>query len=1418
MQGRISDLAYAIILFFLSTVCSAQGVWELQNPIPTNEELNDIYCLPGSTITWAVGSNGTVLKTYDGNTWTKLNSGTNLYLQSVFFFDTNTGWSVASDGTIIKTTNGGSKWTVQTSGTTQPLRVVQFLSKDEGYAVGSYTYENKSVFLKTINGGETWTVNIIAGYQIVSMFFINSNVGWASGWNGAILKTSDGGINWIPQTIGTTSDLRSIYFINATTGWVVGRKGVVFKTADGGTNWVAQTSNNTGLFYSVYMVNANVGWIVGESGTILTTTNGGTSWIPQSNSSITSLNSVCFTNTNYGFAVGMSGRILKTIDGGTNWVLQTSGISLYLRDVQFYDANIGWAVGDNNAYALGIVLKTLNGGVTWTTQISNYARGFYSIDFIDANTGWVVGASGTILKTIDGGTNWSSQTSNTSETLKSVCFKNSSTGWAVGTRRTILKTTNGGTTWTVLTTGTSAYDLKSVFFIDQNNGWAVGDIILKTTNGGTSWTQQFPDSNFWDVYFTNLNTGWVIGGYGLIKKTVDSGVTWTNQSTTDTFGFGDSGDLSFTDSNTGRAVGGSGVIIKTSDGGNTWTTESSNTSQILKGVFFVNANNGWAVGFGGTIIHYTNYCPTTQASSLISSGNTFQNVNISWTRGNGNQCVLFAKQANTGTCIPDVNVTYLPNATFGLGDQIGSTGWFCVNNGMGTSASISGLQANTSYRFQVCEYNYSPDFTHYNSTTATNNPITVTTAIAPPQITTNPGNITLCETLNTNFSVTASGSDLNYQWQVDAGSGYLNVTNGGVYSGSTSSTLSLTGIPGNLNANKYHCVVSNTSGSTTSNEAVLIVNPLPVNPADVSGNQVVCMNSSYLYTVPPVQYSASYIWTFPTGFSGNSSINNITLATASNAISGNITVKGINACGSGPVKSFPVSVRKLPGNSSQITGLNSVCTGSINVGYSTVTISDADYYVWSLPFEATGGSITNSIMVNYGSNPLTGQITVKGHNICGDGPQSVLPVSVNTVPAAIGTITGRSNVCKNEKNVLYAINPIPNASSYIWTLPTGLTGSNSTNSVSLNIGPEAFSGDLKVSGVNSCGSGTPIVFPILVDAVPDAPGPISGPSNVCRGTSNIQYTVAKSERAYSYTWELPDGTSETTVVNKIALNFDNNAISGYLSVTPNNSCGEGNISTAFLEVSVPTKPEIDSGNYRGGTCMANTPLRLSVKQPMQGYNYLWYKYGKLYNDANSTFLEDFLTSGDYTVEANLNGCKVQSDVFNVYYPGAPAKPSIFIHGPKVWYLACSNDKARDYKWYYNGDLIAGADKYIYVPNQKLGNYYVTISNEAGCYTSSDVVKIPVDALGVDETDPFAGLTIYPNPNSGQFTLKTQNKIFGEITISVLDQRGNEIFRSKFEKTSEQFSSQINLKTQSKGIYIVNLSINGLTSERKIIIE
>jgi hypothetical protein len=151
---------------------------------------------------------------------------------------------------------------------------------------------------------------------LYSVYFIDSNTGWAVGSYGTILKATDGGENWISQISGTSH--RSVYFIDSNTGWIVGDGGTILKTTDGGNNWISQISGNASILYSVYLIDSNTGWAVGDQGTIIKTTNGGNNWHSQSSGTSTAywLNSVYFTDPNTGWIVGSYGTILKTTDSG----------------------------------------------------------------------------------------------------------------------------------------------------------------------------------------------------------------------------------------------------------------------------------------------------------------------------------------------------------------------------------------------------------------------------------------------------------------------------------------------------------------------------------------------------------------------------------------------------------------------------------------------------------------------------------------------------------------------------------------------------------------------------------------------------------------------------------------------------------------------------------------------------------------------------------------------------------------------------------------------------------------------------------------------------------------------------------------------------------------------------------------------
>ncbi len=161
------------------------------------------------------------------------NEVANETMAEVYFIDIDNGWSVGSNGRIIRLTNASGRapvLTVQPSGTTQHLSDVRMVDANIGWVVG-----NKGTILKTTNGGNAWTSQTSGTtIDLNAIAFVDFNTGTAVGDSGIILHTTNGGASWAKQNSGTTNPLFDTHFGNANTGWAVGRFGTILKTVTGG--------------------------------------------------------------------------------------------------------------------------------------------------------------------------------------------------------------------------------------------------------------------------------------------------------------------------------------------------------------------------------------------------------------------------------------------------------------------------------------------------------------------------------------------------------------------------------------------------------------------------------------------------------------------------------------------------------------------------------------------------------------------------------------------------------------------------------------------------------------------------------------------------------------------------------------------------------------------------------------------------------------------------------------------------------------------------------------------------------------------------------------------------------------------------------------------------------------------------------
>lgn len=286
--------------------------------------------------------------------------------------------------------------TVLNTGTTQGLSTVFFVNTNIGFACG----ENGTI-IKTANGGTTWSVlNTGTTHTLNSIFFTDSNNGYAVGGldmvGGIVLKTTNGGTNWTLQTV-CNSVINDVFFTSATTGYIAGAYTCgtgLYKTTDAGLTWNSIANPNSSIWnIKLFFLDENNGFVAGSYEKLNKTTDAGVNWTGSIKMSSTNhLTGLWFTSLNTGYTVGTSGIIKKTTDGGTTWTNMTGASDLGVRRIRFVTPTTGYAVGN------GVLLKTTDSGITWEPQTSTNTLGLGNIFFLDATTGYTCGASGTILK------------------------------------------------------------------------------------------------------------------------------------------------------------------------------------------------------------------------------------------------------------------------------------------------------------------------------------------------------------------------------------------------------------------------------------------------------------------------------------------------------------------------------------------------------------------------------------------------------------------------------------------------------------------------------------------------------------------------------------------------------------------------------------------------------------------------------------------------------------------------------------------------------------------------------------------------------------------------------------------------------------------------------------------------------------
>jgi PKD repeat protein len=639
---------------------------------PTTANLYDVRML-NATTGWIVGSNGTILHTSDGATWTQQTSGTSLPLYGIAIADATTAWAVGSKGVVLSTTDGGATWAAEVNQLDQSLLGAATFPRSSSLAPAAASDRlllavgNDGTILKRLafacptitlgpgalpdaTGGVAYSATLAAQGGVAPYSFSLRSGGLPDG----LSLSGDGRLSGTPTVGGTFS-------------FVVGAR-----DADGcssersytldvacGLGCSASAYPSTGkpplaVNFGGYFTASACGsaspaylWEFGDGSTAataspqhtyaatgaytwtLTITAGGTKCVKTGVVHVVP----CLLSCDATLAPSRGPAPLAVAFSATatcestqvtpsySWDLGdgATATGAHPRHTYAADGTYSWTMTataeQQSCEHSGLVMAGASTQSSFWKDVSPSGWDFRDLSFTSPTEGWVAGSNAVLLHTVDAGKSWSpvSTAVTSSQGFNSVHFLNGDTGW-VGGGCSAARTTDRGVTWTKVELGCAdawSWVLNRLVPLSSDVAWAVGKVSYTTTlyrlttSGAVMSYQSWPFywvSELFDLAFVGPQTALAVGDNGTIVRIMTPAV---GEPTVTTLSSGTSVTLSgiaMANANVGWAVGEGGTILHTTDGGQTWSAQNSGTHLGLKRVKFLDATTGWAVGESGLVL------------------------------------------------------------------------------------------------------------------------------------------------------------------------------------------------------------------------------------------------------------------------------------------------------------------------------------------------------------------------------------------------------------------------------------------------------------------------------------------------------------------------------------------------------------------------------------------------------------------------------------------------------------------------------------------------------------------------------------------------------------------------------------------------------------------------------------------------
>lgn len=1038
--------------------------------------------------------------------------------------------------TVVGNPSAGTNYFgYETNGTGTTGQATYDMALDVSPTNASEVYIAGIICWKSTNEASTftaitaWSLPNSIGYNhadVHGLYWINSTIYSLS--DGGIFKSLDAGDNWTDISNGL--GIRQFYrFDNSQTNPNVitgGAQDNGSATRQASGNWVdwLGADGMEGLVSPTNHLNL---WGTSQNGSIYRSTNGGNSYSslprPANGDWVTPLD---IHPTNETILYGGWTGVWKSTNSGSSWTNISSGVITSL----VTDLVIAPSAPTTIYASRGATLWVTNDdGANWTTRTAPAIINDIAVDPTNPSKIWVACNSTTnrILVSTDGGANWTNISSDLPGIVARAIVVDDATprNLYVGMNIGVYHQVEGAGSWT------NYSDNLPMVAINELEIQASSEKLRVATYGRGVWETPLFDAVPTGFSFnspaavtsacpattlqTTLTATYVTGFTTNIALTASVSPTTpvapvvvfgtnplTTSNTSTTVSISNAAAL-YAGTYTVTVTGTAGSVIQTRD--ITFTINAGTgpavTTPPASQTVCAGSNATFTVVSAATAYQWQVSTPAVPTFTNIGGANSSSYTVTGATAGmNGNQyrCIVSTICGSTNSNAATLNVNTAPAITASpqsITLCAGNSHIFNVTatgSGIGYQWQIStaavpaftDIPTATSSSYTVTSITAAMNGDQYRCVVTGTCPspatsaaatLTVVTSVA---VTSQPANTTVCDGANASFTVAGSGSGVIYQWQLNTGTGFVNVPAGAPYTGANAATLSINGATPSMSGYQYRAQLTNATCTTpgVSNTVTLTVNTLPAisaNPSSVT----ICVGANNTFSSTASGTGIGYQWQISTA--AVPAFTDIPTATASTytvsavtaGMNGNqyrVVVTGTCA----PPATSPaatLTVISPVAITTNVQAAREICSGSTTNFTVTGSSTQPITYQWQVN---TGAGFTN---VNNGgvySGATTGTLTIANATIGMTGYVYRVLLSNTTCTAPTTSGSGTLTVRQLPTVTLTAslTSLLPGQTSLLTGTPSASSGGTLTTSWLYNGNAVSNTGNTRTVNVEQTGT------------------------------------------------------------------------------------------------------------------------------------------------------------------------------------------------------------------------------------------------------------------------------------------------------------------------------------------------------------